>query len=420
MSDSDLVEDLFVSLSAFLSTEWTAKRQPYRLLESVRAASSAPDHDTSRIFLESSFKAWLAYFVVKPTTANAVGQVARRQQFAALDRLSNSERRNLAARVNDVSPHPTVATLITMMEREARAINPAVASLVPSKRPRTEQDDFALSSSSAYPSPGHSQVLTDISLATIESARRMNPTVDNLIHAWNPRRPWSRHPRRRVCADDALSTGQLDSPTTSSSLDPSQHSSQLFADISRATTDSNSSPEPETLGGPDIAELDLFPEYLAGAIKRLDTAPKTAAVTIQFPVNSIADVNCAMFIEVLPNKVERLASLLFNAHLETNGNVRELILPGGLCVIPTQLQGSPPESVTKVFGATTAAALESAPYRKVEVSEAGPRAATRCVTMTQCSDSKKGAIISVALGRREASKIYEKLFKSSKSKFRSP
>ncbi|KAH8756097.1 hypothetical protein F5883DRAFT_686293 [Diaporthe sp. PMI_573] len=86
-----------------------------------------------------------------------------------------------------------------------------------------------------------------------------------------------------------------------------------------------------------------------------------------------------MSIVVLPNKVERLASLLFNAPLETNGNVRELILPDGLCVIPKQLQGSPPEAVTGVFGPTVAAALESAPYRKIEVSEAGPRVATRCV-----------------------------------------
>ncbi|KAH8755335.1 hypothetical protein F5883DRAFT_686891 [Diaporthe sp. PMI_573] len=131
----------------------------------------------------------------------------------------------------------------------------------------------------------------------------------------------------------------------------------------------------------------------------------TAAVTFEFPKDSIADVNCAMSIVVLPNKVERLASLLFNAPLETNGNVRELILPDGLCVIPKQLQGSPPEAVTGVFGPTVAAALESAPYRKIEVSEAGPRVATRCVTMSECFDGHGGAVITVVLGRREASKI---------------
>lgn len=199
---------------------------------------------------------------------------------------------------------------------------------------------------------------------------------------------------------------------TLSSVDPSQRSSHILNGISRESINSSTSPEAETLAGADIAELDLFPEYLAGAVQRYDTTPKTAAVTIRFPANSIGDVNCGMFIEVLPNKVERLASLLFNAHLETNGNMRELILPGGLCVIPTKLQGSPPESFTNVFGSTMAAAIESAPYRKIEVSESGPRVATRCVTMSECSDASKGALIMVALGRREASKIYEKLFRS--------
>ncbi|KAG6358164.1 hypothetical protein INS49_014048 [Diaporthe citri] len=398
MSDSELVDGLFLSLSAFLSTEWKGQRQPYRFLENVRTASSAPSHDTSRIFLDSGFKAWVAYFVGKPTTANADGQALRRRQFAALDRLSVSERKGFAVKVNEVLPHPTVATLILSMERDARMPNSAVASLVPSKRPRAEHDDFGLSSSSAYPSPGYSQSLGDNLQATADSAPLADAAVNNLMSAWTPR--------------------HYDFAPTFSSTDHCPRSLQLSTDTSRGTIDASTSPEAETLTGADIPELDLFPEYLAGAIRRYDTTPKTAAVSIQFPANSIGDVNCIMIIEVLPNKVERLASLLFNAHLETDGNERELILPGGLCVVPTRLQGSPLESVTHVFGSTTAAALESAPYRKIEVAESGSRVATRCITMTECSDAKKGALIKVTLGRREASKIYEKLFKSkSRSRF---
>ncbi|KAL2272396.1 hypothetical protein FJTKL_06744 [Diaporthe vaccinii] len=391
MSESELVDGLFLLLSAFLSTEWKGQRQPYKFLENVRIASSAPSHDTSRIFLESGFKAWVAYFVVKPTTANADGQATRRRQFAALDRLSITEKKTLAVKVDEVVPHPTVATLIHSMEADARPTNSAVASLVPSKRPRTEHHEFGFFST--YPSPAYSQSFGDSPLATADSTRPLDPAASNLVLAWTPR--------------------HYDFMPTFPSNEPSQRSSQPFTSISREFMNWGNSPDAEILAGADTAELDLFfPEYLAGAIRRHDTTPKTAAVTIRFPANSIADVTCAIFIEVMPNKVERLASLLFNAQLETNGDVRELILPGGVCVVPTRLQGSPPESVKTVFGSTIAAALESAPYRKIEVSEAGPRMATRCVTMTECADANKGALISVALGRRDASRIYEKLFKS--------
>lgn len=178
-------------------------------------------------------------------------------------------------------------------------------------------------------------------------------------------------------------------------------------------TNADSACPQEIISGADIEELDLFPEYLRGAIRRDNTGShQTAAVSMNFPSHVIADVDCIMTMEVYPNKVERLAMLIFDAHLETNGEVRELIIPGGLKVIAIQLQGSPPSSVTNVFGQITAAALESAPYRRCEISEAGAQVATRCVTMSDFTDVHKGAIITLTLGRRAASQLYEKLFKS--------
>jgi hypothetical protein len=169
----------------------------------------------------------------------------------------------------------------------------------------------------------------------------------------------------------------------------------------------------EIISGGDIEELDLFPEYLRGAIKRNETGShRAAAVSMNFPSHVIADVDCIMTMEVYPNKVEHLAVLIFNVHLETNGEIRELIMPGGLKIIAIQLQGSPPSSVATVFGPITAAALESAPNRRREISEGGAQVATRCVTMSDFTDVHKGAIITLTLGRRAASQLYEKLFKS--------
>lgn len=360
MSNSELIESLFASFFEYLSAECTATRLPYSFLKAVSAARSAPDHNTPRIFLDAGFQAWVAYFVVKPGTANVSGQSARRQKFTALDILSVKERANLAKRVNDVPAHPTVTNRVQSMERMARQSEQSV----PSKRRRR------------YPAREHR-----------DGALTAKPGTE----------------------DHCVEPEELVSPPYTS--DSPQNDIRLYHGVSQATL--NSTSPQEITSGADIDELDLFPEYLRGAIRRDDAGDRrTAAVSMNFPYNIIADVDCAMTMEVMPNKVERLALLMFNAHLETNGKVREIILPGGLKVIPTRLQGSPPESVITVFGPMTAAALESAPYRKLEVLEAGPRVATRCVTMSDCSEADKGAIITLTLGRRRASQIFERLFKS--------
>lgn len=202
-----------------------------------------------------------------------------------------------------------------------------------------------------------------------------------------------------------------DQPVTLYNSDPSKNNRQQYYNAQQ--TDINSTYPQEIISGADVEGLDLFPEYLRGAIRRNDTGHrKTAAVSMNFPSHVIADVDCIITMEVYPNKVERLALLLFDAHLETHGEVRELVIPGGLRVIASQLQGSSPESVTNVFGFETAAALASAPYRRIEVSEADAQVATRCVTMSDFNNIKKGAIITLTLGRRAASQLFEKLFKS--------
>ncbi|KAG8157766.1 hypothetical protein KVR01_012428 [Diaporthe batatas] len=378
MPDAEVVDQLFRSLAGSLSTAWTRDRLPYRYLETFHAASSAPSDDTSRIFLESGFNAWVAYLIAKPTTANAQGQAARRRHFEALDRLPASEKRRLALKVNEVPPHPTVASLSRSMEQEARPDGSAVANSRHSKRRRLEHDDLFPPSSPAYPSPSYSQSLNDNALVSPDAARRADPTVNGPVPTWTP------------------------------------HTAQGPSKLSPSA-------EPEILTGADIDELKIFPEVLREAIKRHDRVPRTAAVTFEFPRDSIADVNCFMSITIVPERVERIASLLFdNVYLATNGTSRELILPGGLCVLAKRLHGCRPQVVTDVLGVTVAAAVESAPWRKIELSDRGVDEATRCVMMTDFSDARDGAVLIVTLGRREASKMYEKLFKSSKSRFQLP
>lgn len=134
--------------------------------------------------------------------------------------------------------------------------------------------------------------------------------------------------------------------------------------------------------------LDLFPDYLGGAIRRDGTGDQiTGAVTMNFPRTSFGDVSCIMTLVVQANKVERLAMLLFGAHVESEGRSREVVLQDGARLLPSPqviLQGSYGNAVHQVFGSVTAAAITAAPFRRREMLQ-GTRA-TRCVTMTIFSE----------------------------------
>ncbi|RSL41165.1 hypothetical protein CEP54_015903 [Fusarium duplospermum] len=95
----------------------------------------------------------------------------------------------------------------------------------------------------------------------------------------------------------------------------------------------------------------------------------TAAVTMNFPRKSFGDVSCIMTLVVEANKVERLAMLLFRAHLESTGETREVVLQDGARLLPNPhvvLQGSHSDAVSEIFGPETAAAIAAAPFRRRE------------------------------------------------------
>ncbi|KAJ4321818.1 hypothetical protein N0V84_005113 [Fusarium piperis] len=154
----------------------------------------------------------------------------------------------------------------------------------------------------------------------------------------------------------------------------------------------------------------MFPEYLSGAIRRDGTGERRrAAVSVSFTGKPFGAVACIMTLAVRPNKVERLARLLFGAHLETEGQNREVVLEGGcrILVLPkVVLQGGRTGAISEIFGPIISEAIAAAPYRKQELMDG--ISATRCVTMTIYSD-ERGAEISLSLGFQEGSQIVELL-----------
>lgn len=80
------------------------------------------------------------------------------------------------------------------------------------------------------------------------------------------------------------------------------------------------------VGASLTATAKQFPSFLAGAIRRIpkpdDNNILVAAISITFPVERFKG-QCHMSLEILYNKIESLASLLFcNIHLETTAGLR--------------------------------------------------------------------------------------------------
>lgn len=99
-----------------LTSEWTREKTPYKLAEALETARSAPAQYTERIFLDSGFSAWLAYFLA--TTGHArhyKGQQAELETIAAFEQLSTEQRRTVATTLVNTAAHPTVVSAIEQL-----------------------------------------------------------------------------------------------------------------------------------------------------------------------------------------------------------------------------------------------------------------------------------------------------------------
>ncbi|KAF4985847.1 hypothetical protein FDECE_16279 [Fusarium decemcellulare] len=387
------LENLF---SHFLSSKWESPRLPYGYLQSYKTALSASDSDTARIFLNHGFKAWAVYVIVKPNKTHGAGQAAKQKYFSELDRKTIEEKAGLAKRIADFVPHPTVANTIKKMEKNATT-TPTIQSSQTDSRETTCEYAASLPHASDYYQADldeynrHPHAMSDAAIPPGKRQRTGKPT-DAYRYLVPP-------------------------PNTDV---PLLADSQTNYHTSQTGVGANDTEQDITIGA-DVEGLKVFPEYLRNAIKRDGAGDdRTAAVSMNFPPDLIADVDCIMTLEVLPNKVERIGMLLFSAHLETIGKTRELVLQGGTTAVVDRLKGSLPTAISEVLGDTIAAAIRSAPYRRLEELDLGVDSATGCVQMSDFCDADKGASITLTLGRRHGSQIFEKLFKSKRRSHYAP
>ncbi|KAF8846903.1 hypothetical protein BDZ45DRAFT_666419 [Acephala macrosclerotiorum] len=159
---------------------------------------------------------------------------------------------------------------------------------------------------------------------------------------------------------------------------------------------------------------DVFGEYMCGAIRRDTvrsggTTSLKAAVTMVFPYPGLVD--CLMSLAIHQDEVECLAMALFNVRVESMGEVRHVVLNGGVRLTPNPeitLKGVLDEAIIRVFGPEIHRAITASRMRKKELEKGNH--VTECVSMILTSSSGEGAIINLSLdmigGARVQNKIY--------------
>lgn len=156
--------------------------------------------------------------------------------------------------------------------------------------------------------------------------------------------------------------------------------------------------------------MELVPPYMLDAIRKYQkNGTMKAGVRMLFPESDL-DMPCAITFDILDQKVEFLAEKLFNAHLEREGAARVLyydearkgrIGPGFTLVCCTT------EAIPRLFGRLITAGNVASPHRHEEARVGSP--GTETVTM-ELHGVGEGALITLSLGRREGSEIFEKLY----------
>ncbi|KAK4107116.1 hypothetical protein N656DRAFT_683942, partial [Canariomyces notabilis] len=172
------------------------------------------------------------------------------------------------------------------------------------------------------------------------------------------------------------------------------------------------------LGNPPVLRVSaLFPTFLAGAIRRYSPngggSAWTAAITMSFPdISSFGNkIGSMMSLEITSNKVERLASMLFGAGIESTDENRYLIQATGLRVIPCPdlvLRGCRRDVISEVFGHDVETAIKASPGYREEAEQGNPL--TECVTMTVSHRAKDGAVINLSLDQKEGVRVRMKLY----------
>lgn len=358
---------------------------PRAYTKALQQMNEADTNTTGRIFLEhGGVSAWTAYILTK-RAAECKGHVSGR-----------GKRQRLLARLEE----------LPVKARQASAVQLATA-MEPDKE-RIEQVMQKACESVSRISRRRRQrhATTSVNDAEEAGASEDGTSSDDLLECHNtPSRPPSPLSNSNKPVSEA-SHHDISQPPHDDTLHPFHHGEpQSLCSLSTEKND-----EHIFVNASITACNRLFPEYLARAIKRdpMSNGTLVAAVSMTFP----RDHNKKAFlsIEVMPNKIERIAWELFGVHLENEAGFRYACV-GAARVVPTPsfgFQCCRVGPIALMFGADLAGAICANPaYQQERLREDDY---TNCVGMVVPAIVDECAQICISLHVKEGAKLRDILF----------
>ena len=108
-----------------LTKQWSRKNLPHNFDHAVGQAPTLQSGETGRIFIETGFKAWLAYFLAgQGKGKNYRGRAADLQAIAAFNRLPDEKRKSVATELLNTQAHPTVQVEIEKLSKRRESGKP--------------------------------------------------------------------------------------------------------------------------------------------------------------------------------------------------------------------------------------------------------------------------------------------------------
>lgn len=345
-SDEDPIEYLIGIFRKYLTSEWTRKKTPYNLKSSLQNARTSEPGSTEQVLLDAGFHVWLAYFLATNGEAHFEGRSAQVAAIASFQQYNISDKKRIAEGVAATTPHPSV------------------------------------------------QIAIDRILETTNKKRHQNGEQNSNAkrhHLDVPGIPYQEDSHLRAPA----------SPTTVLPPGSTQPTRSLDPPRIQVAEQSVTGASPQRIA-------DIVPSYISSAIRTDQTEKdgKTswkAAVTMVFPY--VGKVDCVMSLAIKKNKLQHVAMVLFDMHIEMETMV-QIVHANGTRVIPSpeaNIQGAHDQAIANLFGAKIHEAIKASRVYKEEQQQ-GIRA-TRCVSMIVPSDPDVGAVINLNLGLKEAFQI---------------
>lgn len=155
----------------------------------------------------------------------------------------------------------------------------------------------------------------------------------------------------------------------------------------------------------------LLPRDLSNAVKRHPHPKKETALVAAISMTFPNEVECQMALEIIPDKIQHYAWVLFGVRLETAAGLRYMCV-GGAEVLPAPrltLRKCRADTIPEIFGFEVSNAVQSSPTYENDVVK-NYRDCTNSASMVMSQDADEVAVLFLSLGIYKGTEIREKLY----------